>query len=55
MDKWQELKGLIDASLAFNVHYSSERPVEHNMLHKVKQWMIELEEREAKEGSKHEV
>jgi len=49
MDKWEQLKHLLDAGLSHDVHYSSERPVEHNMLHKVKKWMIELEEKEKAE------
>ena len=51
MDKWQELKSLIDASISWDVHYSFERPVERNYMHKVRQWMDELDKREKEETS----
>jgi hypothetical protein len=46
MDKWEELKKLIEAELSWKVHYSLEKPVEHNSIHRVKKWMEELEKRE---------
>lgn len=49
MDKWSELKSLIDAQLSWDVHYSLEKPVEHNAIHKVKLWMDDLDRREKEE------
>ena len=39
----------MDAYMSWNVNYSFERPVERDMMHKVRAWMTELEEREKKE------
>ena len=49
LDKWEALKNLMDAYMSWNVNYSFERPVERDMMYKVRQWMTELEERERKE------
>lgn len=46
MDKWKQLKSLIDAELSWDVHYSHERPVEKNYMYKVRRWMEDLERRE---------
>lgn len=43
MDKWEKLKLLIQADLAYKTHYSFERPVEHDKLYRVLEWMKELE------------
>ena len=50
MDKWEELKRLIDADLSYTVHYSSDKQFEHNSLRRVKEWMEQLE---AREGRSH--
>lgn len=46
MNKWEELKLLIDAELSWKVHYSLEKPIEHNSMYRVKKWMDDLEKRE---------
>ena len=48
MDKWEELKRLIDADLSYTVHYSSDKQFEHNSLRRVKEWMEQLENKEQK-------
>lgn len=50
MDKWEELKSLVEAELSWPHHYSHERPVEKNVMHRVKRWMEDLEKREKDEG-----
>lgn len=50
MDKWEELKGLIDADLSHAVHYSSDKQFEHNSMLRVKEWMAQLEKREGTKG-----
>lgn len=49
MDKWSELRSLIDAQLSWDIHYSLEKPVETNTLYKVKLWMDDLDRCEKKE------
>lgn len=49
MDKWSELRNLIDAQLSWDVHYSLEKPVEHNAVYKIKLMMDDLDRREKKE------
>ena len=49
MDKWEELRNLIEAELSWDVHYSLEKPVEHNSIHRVKLWMDDLDKREKKQ------
>lgn len=49
LDKWEALKNLMEAYMSWNVNYSFERPVERDMMYKVRQWMDELDERERKE------
>ena len=50
MDKWQELKNLIEADLSHAVHYSSDKKFEHNSMLRVKEWMEQLDKREAQGG-----
>ena len=53
MDKWTELKKLIDADLAWPVHYSLDRNYEKGVLMRIKDRMEYLEEKEAKEIKDH--
>ena len=53
MDKWTELKILIDADLAWPVHYSLDRNYEKGVLMRIKDRMEYLEEKEAKEIKDH--
>lgn len=46
MDKWDELKLLIEADLSYTVHYSSDKQFEHNSLRRVKEWMEYLENKD---------
>jgi hypothetical protein len=48
MNKWEELKRLIDADLSYTVHYSSDKQFEHNSLRRVKEWMEQLETKESR-------
>ena len=48
MDKWEELKLLIDGHLAWPVIYSHSREFEKGELNRVKEWMAYLEEKEKK-------
>lgn len=48
MDKWDELKHLIEADLSHVVHYSSDKKFEHNTMLRVKEWMEYLERKEKK-------
>jgi hypothetical protein len=50
MDKWDELKLLIEADLSHVVHYSSDKKFEHNSMLRVKEWMKYLEDKENKSG-----
>lgn len=49
MDKWNELKLLIEADLSYTVHYSSDKQFEHNSLRRVKEWMESLDRRDKQE------
>jgi len=49
MDKWNELKNLVDADLSHAVHYSSDKQFEHNSMRRVKEWMEYLDKKERKE------
>lgn len=46
MDKWEELKRLIDAHLAWPVIYSHSRDFEKGEMKRVKEWMEYLERKE---------
>jgi hypothetical protein len=48
MDKWEELKKLIDGHMAWPVIYSHSREFERGELKRVKEWMEYLEEKEKK-------
>jgi len=47
MDKWQELKLLIDGHMAWPVIYSHSREFEKGELKRVKEWMEYLEKKES--------
>jgi len=49
MDKWEELKILIEADLSWPVHYSQDRNYEKGVLLRIKDRMKYLEEKESKE------
>ena len=53
MNKWEELKKLIDADLSWPVHYSLDRNYEKGVLMRIKDRMEYLEEKEAKEIKDH--
>ena len=53
MNKWQELKKLIDADLSWPVHYSLDRNYEKSVLMRIKDRMEYLEEKEAKDIKNH--
>ena len=46
MDKWEELKLLIDGHMAWPVIYSHSREFEKGEMKRVKEWMKYLEEKE---------
>ena len=46
MDKWDELKCLVEADLSWDVHHSTERPYSKNTMVRVKRWMDLLESKE---------
>jgi hypothetical protein len=46
MDKWQELKLLIDGHMAWPVIYSHSKEFERGELKRVKEWMEYLEKKE---------
>ena len=48
MDKWEELKLLIDGHMAWAVIYSHSKDYEKGELKRVKEWMEYLEEKEKK-------
>lgn len=50
MDKWDELKLLVEADLSHVVHYSSDKKFEHNSTLRVKEWMEYLEKKEGSSG-----
>jgi len=47
MDKWEELKKLIDGHMAWPVIYSHSREFEKGEMKRVKEWMEYLEKKEA--------
>lgn len=49
MDKWSELKSLIEATVSHNVQYSYDKNVENYSYKAVLNWMEHLEQREKKE------
>ena len=53
MNKWEELKKLIDADLSWPVHYSLDRNYEKSVLMRIKDRMNYLEEKEAKDIKYH--
>jgi hypothetical protein len=55
MDKWEELKILIDGWIAWPVIYSHSREYEKGELRRVKEWMEYLEKKEKKQcNTKHQ-
>ena len=48
MDKWNELKKLIDGHMSWPVIYSHSREFEKGEMKRVKEWMKYLEEKEKK-------
>lgn len=46
MNKWDELKLLVEADLSYTVHYSSDKQFEHNCMLRIKEWMEQLERKE---------
>lgn len=53
MNKWEELKKLIDSQLSWPVIYSHSRDFEKGEMMRVKEWMKYLEEKESKDISLH--
>ena len=53
MNKWDELKILIDADLSWPVHYSLDRNYEKGVLMRIKDRMEYLEDKEAKDIKNH--
>ena len=47
MDKWEELKKLIDGHMAWPVIYSHSREFEKGEMKRVKEWMEYLEKKES--------
>ena len=55
MDKWEELKLLINADLAWPVHYSLDRNYEKSVLMRIKDRMEYLEKKEKEQcNTKHQ-
>ena len=54
MDKWEELKHLINADIGWPVHYSHSREYEQRQMRRVLEWMEYLEEKEAKDIKEEE-
>lgn len=50
MDKWEELKKLIDSQLSWPVIYSHSRDFEKGEMMRVKEWMEYLEKKEKDTG-----
>lgn len=48
MDKWEQLRLLIEATISHNVQYSYDKNVEHYSFKSVLKWMDDLDEREKK-------
>lgn len=53
MNKWEELKHLINADIGWPVHYSHSREYEQRQMRRVLEWMEYLEEKEAKDIKYH--
>ena len=53
MNKWEELKLLIDGHMAWPVIYSHSRDFEKGELQRVKEWMEYLEKKEAESMKLH--
>lgn len=53
MDKWEELKLLIDGHISWPVIYSHSKEFERGEMNRVKEWMKYLEEKETKNISSH--
>jgi hypothetical protein len=53
MDKWNELKLLIDGHMAWPVIYSHSREFEKGELMRVKEWMTYLEKKESENMKLH--
>lgn len=54
MDKWSELRNLIEATISHNVQYSYDKNVENYSYKAVLNWMEHLDEREKAEREKIE-
>lgn len=54
MDKWAELRLLLEATLSHNVQYSYDKAFDRYSYQRVMEWMDSLEKREKKEREKHE-
>ena len=50
MDKWEELKKLIDGHMAWPVIYSHSKEFEKGEMKRVKEWMEYLEKKEKDKG-----
>ena len=48
MDKWEQLRLLIEATVSHNVQYSYDKNVEHYSFKSVLKWMDDLDKREKK-------
>ena len=48
MDKWEQLRLLIEATVSHNVQYSYDKNVEHHSYKSVLKWMDDLDKREKK-------
>ena len=53
MDKWTELRLLINADIGWPVHYSHSREYEHSQMKKVLEWMEYLDKKEADNIKSH--
>ena len=53
MNKWEELKLLIDGNMSWPVIYSHSSEFEKGEMKRVKEWMEYLEKKEAKDISLH--
>ena len=49
MDKWKELRSLVEATLAHNVQYSHDKAYDRYSYKRMLEWMDMLENREKKE------
>lgn len=51
MDKWKELRSLVEATLSHNVQYSHDKAFDRYSYKRVLEWMDMLDNREKKEKS----